>query len=77
MERSEYLGAEYIDDTAAHTGKFGAITAVAAAALSADTVALDYTGNSIANLPIPAGTTIYGIFTTVKLASGKVLAYKI
>jgi hypothetical protein len=77
MERSEYLGAEYIDDTAAHAGKFGAITALAAAVVSGDTVASDYTGNSIASMPIPAGTTIYGIFTSVKLTSGKVVAYKI
>jgi hypothetical protein len=77
MERSDFLGAEYIDDTAAHAGKFGAITALAATVVSGDTVALDYSGNSIASMPIPAGTTIYGIFTSVKLTSGKVVAYKI
>ena len=77
MERSDFQGAEYIDDTTAHDGKFGAITAVAAAVISGDTVAADYTGNSIASMPIPAGTTIYGVFTSVKLTSGKIIAYKL
>ncbi len=77
MERSDFQGAEYIDDTTAHAGKFGAITAVAAAVLDGATVAADYTGNSIASMPIPAGTTIYGVFTSVKLTSGKVIAYKL
>ena len=77
MERSDFQGVEYISGTTAVTGKFGAITALAAAVLDATTVAADYTGDSIASMPIPVGTTIYGVFTNIKLTSGKVLAYKL
>jgi hypothetical protein len=77
MERSEFVGADFISGTTTFTGRYGAITAVAAAVLDAATVAADYGGDSLASLPIPAGTTIYGTFTTVKLTSGKVIAYKI
>ena len=31
--------------------------------------------DSLASMPIPAGTMVTGLFTTVKLTSGKVLAY--
>jgi hypothetical protein len=77
MERSEFQGADYISGTTAFTGKYGAITAVAAAVLDTGTVAADYTGDALATMPIPVGTTIYGVFTTIKLSSGKVIAYKI
>lgn len=76
MERDDFTSVEYITDTTARTGRFGAIQALAATVLDAATVAQDYTGDSIASLPIPAGTTIYGTFTTIKLTSGKVLAYR-
>lgn len=75
MERDDFSGVEVITDTATHTGRYCALQAVAAAVLDTGTVASDYSGNSIASLPIPVGTTIYGTFTAVKLASGKVLAY--
>jgi hypothetical protein len=77
MERSDFQGADYISGTTAFAGKYGAITAVAAAVLDGATVAADYTGDSLASLPIPAGTTIYGVFTNIKLTSGKVIAYKL
>jgi hypothetical protein len=77
MERSDFLGADYISGTTAFTGRYGAITALAATVLDGATVATDYSGDSIASLPIPVGTTIYGNFTTIKLTSGKVLAYKL
>jgi len=34
------------------------------------------TGNSMLNITLPAGDIIYGRFTSVQLASGKVRAYK-
>ncbi len=77
MERSDFQGADYISGTTAFDGRYGAITAVAAAVLDAATVAADYSGDSLASMPIPAGTTIYGVFTKIKLTSGKVLAYKL
>jgi hypothetical protein len=74
MERSDYNGAIYITDTTARTGRFQAITALEAAVINTATVS-DIGGDSISGLPIPAGTTIYGMFTSLKLTSGKVLAY--
>jgi hypothetical protein len=74
MERSDYNGAIYITNTTARTGRFWAITALEATVVNTDTVA-DYRGDSISALPIPVGTTIYGNFTSIKLTSGKVLAY--
>lgn len=76
MERSDYQGAVYITGTGATTGKFGAIQALAEATLHADTVC-DYDGAAVSGLVIPAGETIYGTFTTLKLTSGKVIAYRI
>lgn len=76
MERSDYSGAVYISDTATYSGRFGAIQAVEAAVLASGTVSADITG-TLTSMPIPAGTTVYGIFTAVKLTSGKVIAYAI
>jgi hypothetical protein len=64
-------GGIFITDTAAHTGSFVAITAVAAAVA-------DLVGNidgTLTSVPIPVGTTIGGRYTSITLASGKVIAY--
>jgi len=66
-------GAILIDDAVAHTGHFVAITALAASTtLHADTVSniTDFT-----TMEIPQGATVFGIFTSVKLGGGKVIAY--
>ena len=66
-------------DTDAHTGPFVAITALSAAVIDTsecDISLLDGAGGSLpATIPIPAGTTIYGIFTSIELDSGDVIAY--
>lgn len=74
MERSDYNGAVYIATTTASNGRYWAITALEATVINTATVA-DYKGDSISAMPIPVGTTIYGNFTSIKLTSGKVLAY--
>jgi hypothetical protein len=68
-------GFEYIDDTAAHTGAFCRLYAVAAAVISAATVR-GASGNTFSTVPIPAGGYIDGQFSSVTLTSGKVVAYK-
>ena len=65
-------GGIYITDTAAHTGDFDAITAVAAAV--AALVSSTITG-TLSAVDIPAGVTIFGRFSSITLASGKVIAY--
>jgi hypothetical protein len=74
MERSDYNGAIYITDTTARAGRFWAIQALEATVINTATVS-DYKGDSISAMPIPVGSTIYGNFTSIKLTSGKVLAY--
>ena len=65
-------GGLYITDTNEHTGAFDAITALEAA--SATLVSPNISG-TLTTVPIPAGCTIYGRYTSITLASGKVIAY--
>jgi len=67
-------GAVYVTDTTQTNGNFGAIQAVADTVFSA-LVAGNWTGTT-ANLPLPAGATIFGNFTSFTLTSGKVVAYR-
>ena len=69
-------GSILIDDTAQHTGKFIAITALEDAAVDeSDCTDIDKTMTDAADFTIPKGVTIYGNFSVFSLASGKVLAY--
>lgn len=70
------IGFEYISDTSAHTGRFWKLYAVADAVISAATV-LNASGNTFSSVPLNAGDEIEGVFTSVTLASGKVIAYRI
>lgn len=68
-------GAVYaITPAVAVNGDFGAIQAVADAVFTA-LVATNWTGTT-AGLPLSAGVTIFGNFTSFTLTSGKVVAYK-
>ena len=71
-----YPGAEYISDTAAHTGRFAKICALEDSVI-ATLVAEDYTGNALTAVPLKATGEMYGIFTSVTLTSGTVVAYRI
>ena len=70
------IGFEYISDTAAHTGRFYKLYAVADAVISTATV-LNASGNTFSSVPLSHGDCIEGVFTSVTLASGKIVAYKI
>jgi len=70
------IGFEYISDTSAHTGRFYKLVALADAVI-ASAVVQNATGNSFTSVPLNAGDDIEGVFTSVTLASGKVVAYKI
>jgi len=70
------IGFEYISDTAAHTGRFYKLYALANAVISAATVQ-NASGNAFTSVPLDAGDSIEGVFTSVTLASGKIVAYKI
>ena len=71
-----YPGAEYIDDTAAHTGRFGKIVALEDSVIAAID-AEDITGNSMAAAPLKASCEICGVITSVTLTSGSVMAYRL
>lgn len=64
----------YIADTTKVDGRFVALLALEATVLASGTVCPS-SPSALTSMPIPAGTTIYGYFTSVKLTSGKVLAY--
>jgi hypothetical protein len=76
MDRAYSLGFEYISDTSAHTGRFWQLYAVADAVIASATIA-NKTGNAFTSVPLNAGDSIMGVFTSVTLASGKVVAYKV
>jgi hypothetical protein len=71
-----YPGAEFIDDTAAHTGRFGKIVALEDSVINTAT-AVNYTGNTLSAIPFKASCEIEGVFTSITLTSGTVVAYKI
>jgi hypothetical protein len=70
------IGAEFVSDTSAHTGRFSAIYFKEATVINAIT-ADNYTGNALAGESFPADSTIYGIFTSITLTSGACIAYRI
>ena len=71
-----YPGAEYIDDTAAHTGRFAKIVALEDSVIGAIS-AENITGNSMASAPLKASCEICGVITSVTLTSGSAIAYRL
>jgi len=76
MDRAYAIGFEYISDTAAHTGRFHEIYALEDSVI-ASAVIENQTGNTFIAVPLKAGDEIKGVFTSVTLTSGTVVAYKI
>jgi hypothetical protein len=76
MDDTYSLGFEYISDTSAHDGRFWQLYAVEDAVIASAAI-VNKTGNNFTSVPLKAGDNIMGVFTSVTLASGKVIAYKI
>jgi hypothetical protein len=72
-----YAGAEYISDTNAHTGRFGEIVSLEAGTVIASLTALDYTGNALTSVVLDPSCELCGVFTSITLASGSVVAYRL
>jgi hypothetical protein len=70
----EFSNFRYIADTTTVTGRFVALLALEDTVLNTATVCAS-SSDSLASMPIPKGATVTGYFTTVKLTSGKVVAY--
>ena len=77
------VGANFISDTAVHSGTFVAITMLEDTVFNAltptDTTngygVGSYNGNTMASETIPQGVTIYGRWSSIDLTSGLVIAY--
>ena len=70
------VGFELITDTVAHTGRFFRLYALEASVINTATVE-NASGNTFSAVPLPAGGSLDGLFTSVTLTSGKVVAYKL
>ena len=71
-------GGEYINDTAAHAGKFFAVLATEDTVIASITSNIDNLSditNSQDSTILSANTAIYGNITAVQLTSGAVIAY--
>lgn len=73
----KYAGAEYISDTNAHAGRFGKIASLEAGTVISSLTALDYTGNALTSVTLDPSCELYGVFTSITLASGSVVAYRL
>jgi hypothetical protein len=70
----EFSNFRYISGTDTVNGRFVALLALEDTVLNTATVCASCP-DSLASMPIPKGTMVTGYFTTVKLTSGKVVAY--
>jgi|TARA_R100000664_G_scaffold9215_1_gene15324 hypothetical protein len=75
----DYPAALIITDTSAHTGRFGKVHALADASCTFVSESLTENGSSTINgITMNAGTEIEGIIiTSITLASGQVVAYRL
>jgi hypothetical protein len=69
-------GATFIGDTATYTGRWCAIHFTTNTQV--DTlVPLNWDGNTIAGQSFDSSTTLYGVFTSIKLQNGHCVAYRL
>jgi hypothetical protein len=70
------VGATFISDTSTRNGRWGAIHFTSNTQV--DTIITqNYDGNTISGQSFSAATTLYGVFTSIKLQNGHCIAYKI
>jgi hypothetical protein len=67
-------GATYLEAGTSTSGSFGAIQALEVAVLNLSSN--NWTATATTAVPVPAGVTIFGNFSSVGVTSGKVLAYR-
>jgi hypothetical protein len=69
-------GATFIGDTTTHTGRWCAIHFTTNTQI--DTlVPLNWDGETISGQSFSASSTLYGVFTSIKLQNGHCVAYKL
>lgn len=77
IPRPGAFGSNQIADTNAHTGAWFMITILADTVFTTLTAPNRTTHGSVVGKTYTAGTTIYGYFTAITLASGWVEAYNV
>ena len=70
------IGAEVINDTAVHTGKFRHIDFYENSTIAA-IISTNITDNSFAGASVDQGAHMTGYFTSIQLQNGACIAYKI
>jgi|TARA_R110000744_G_scaffold242241_3_gene359400 hypothetical protein len=70
-------GGEVIDDTAAHTGTFGAVQVINDAVIAAITMPNVTNSAGYTTITLTAGTVIYGDVSSITLTSGIVTAHQL
>jgi hypothetical protein len=69
-------GATFIGDTATYTGRWCAIHFTTNTQVNT-LVPLNWDGNTIAGQSFDSATTLYGVFTSIKLQNGHCVAYRL
>ena len=70
-------GSDLIQDTNQHNGVWHAITIIEAAEMTTLTDVSQSLVGVLASISFAAGVTMHGIFTTITLSNGAVIAYKL
>ena len=70
------IGAEIINDTAAHTGKFSHISFYESSTI-AEILSENVIDNNFAGASVDQSASLDGYFTSIKLQNGACIAYKI
>lgn len=72
----EYLNPHFINDTAVHTGRFWKIVSLEDSEFHT-LVGENFTGNALTSVVFKSSCEIHGVFTSIKLNGGAVVAYRI
>ena len=70
------VGATFISDSTTRTGRWGAIHFTTNTQIDSIT-AQNYDGSTLSGQSMSAATTMYGVFTSIKLQNGHCIAYKL
>ena len=70
------VGATFIGNTSTYTGRWGAIHFTTNSIVDAIT-AQNYDGSTLSGQSFDGATTLYGVFTSIKLQNGHCVAYKL
>lgn len=69
-------GATFIGNTSTHSGRWCAIHFTTNAQIDAIT-AVNWDGSTLSGQSMSAASTLYGVFTSIKLQNGHCVAYKL